>query len=278
MLRKILQPKAIGSTVAAASIWSAGRGRGDAKMRKPRPIPLAFVFLFTTVAALLVACGGETGPAVSAPTPTNTPVPAPAATQPPTPSPTATPEPTATSAPAHTATPAPTSTPAPTPAPAPTPTPAPTPVILTIYDEFGFTLKLDRGAGVNASGWTAAEPSNEQGLISFEFSGINAILTWNPAGNSTALSLVNNIYQILQDQSPDLTFDTLSEGDVTVSDQGGFFAGYRTTDPDGEVAGGLIGAWICPDADTAYTLTARGQDATVVQLRFDRLLENFSCP
>ena len=151
-------------------------------------------------------------------------------------------------------------------------------MILTTYDEFGFTLKLDRGTGVESAGWTAPEPSNEQGLITFEFVGINAILTWNPPGNSTTLSLVNNIYQILQDQRPELTFATLSEGDVTVSDQAGFFAGYRTTAPGGEVAGGLIGAWICPGAGTAYTLTARGPDATVVQLRFDRLLENFSCP
>ena len=151
-------------------------------------------------------------------------------------------------------------------------------MFLTTYDEFGFTLKLDRGAGVNTSGFTEPEPSNEQGLISFEFGGVNAILSWNPAGNSTMLSLVNNIYQILQDQRPELTFDTLSEGDITVSGQSAFFAGYRTTIPEGEVAGGLIGAWICPDAGTGYTLTARGPDATLVQLRFDRLLDNFSCP
>ena len=246
---------------------------------KPTVIGLAVTF----GALALSACGSDSVAPVATALPAATSV-SPAATQPPTPSPTITPRPTSTSAPAPTATPVPTSTPAPTPTPvaiptpAPTSTPAPTPVILTTYDEFGFTLKLDRGAGVNVSGWTAPEPSNEQGLISFEFGGINAILTWNQARNSTTLSLVNNIYQILQDQRPELTFDTLSEGDVTVSDQGGFFAGYRTTDPDGEVAGGLIGAWICPDADTAYTLTARGQDATVVQLRFDRLLENFSCP
>ena len=151
-------------------------------------------------------------------------------------------------------------------------------MFLTTYDEFGFTLKLDRGTGVQTAGWTEPEPSDEQGLISFEFGGVNAILSWNPAGISTTLSLVNNIYQILQDQRPELTFDTLSEGDVTVGDQPGFFAGYRTTASGSEVAGGLIGAWICPDAGTAYTLTSRGPDATLVQLRFDRLLDNFSCP
>ena len=149
---------------------------------------------------------------------------------------------------------------------------------MTVYDEFGFVLKLDHGASVQTAGWTEPEPNDDQGLITFEFGGVDNILTWNPAGVSTTLSLVNNIYQILQDQRPDLTFDTLSEGDITVSGQSAFFAGYRTTDPEGEVAGGLIGAWIRADADSAYTLTARGPDATLVQLRFDRLLDNFSCP
>ena len=232
-------------------------------------------------ALALSACGSDLGApaATAAPPAATSPLPAATATSvPPTSVPTATPEPTATAAPKPTATAIPTPTPAPTSTPAPTLTPVPTLVILTIYDEFGFTLKLDRGTGVNTAGFTEPEPSNEQGLISFEFGGVNAILSWNPAGKSTTLSLVNNIYQILQDQRPELTFDTISEGDITVSGQAGFFAGYRTTDPEYEVAGGLIGAWICPDAGTAYTLTARGPDATLVQLRFDRLLDNFSCP
>ena len=43
------------------------------------------------------------------------------------------------------------------------------------------------------------------------------------------------------------------------------------------IGGGLIGAWICGDNETAFRMTLTGEDATVVQLRFDRLLENFAC-
>ena len=31
------------------------------------------------------------------------------------------------------------------------------------------------------------------------------------------------------------------------------------------------------DGETAFRMTLTGEDATVVQLRFDRLLENFAC-
>ena len=56
------------------------------------------------------------------------------------------------------------------------------------------------------------------------------------------------------------------------------FAGFRALDASGDtVGGGLIGGWICSSSSTAYTLTLTGPDATVVQIRFQRVLDNFAC-
>ena len=44
------------------------------------------------------------------------------------------------------------------------------------------------------------------------------------------------------------------------------------------VGSGLIGAWICSESETAFRLTVTGTETTVVQVRFDSLLDNFVCP
>ena len=72
--------------------------------------------------------------------------------------------------------------------------------------------------------------------------------------------------------------ESISEGDITVSGQQGVFGGFKALDATGAtIGGGLIGAWSCGN-DTAYRMTLTGADATVVQLRFDRVLENFAYP
>ena len=139
-------------------------------------------------------------------------------------------------------------------------------------------MKLDRGADVASAGWTEAEPSNSQGLISFDFGGVNANLVWGPSENRTPIEFVASTYNLLRAAQPNITFETISEGDVTVNDQAGSFGGFRALDSGGEaVGGGLIGTWVCASDNTAFRLTMTGADATVVQLRFDRLLENFTC-
>ena len=57
------------------------------------------------------------------------------------------------------------------------------------------------------------------------------------------------------------------------------YGGFKAVDGSGSsIGGGLIGAWICGGSETAFRMTLTGADATIVQLRFDRLLENFACP
>ena len=133
-------------------------------------------------ALALVACGGQeppAGPVDSVVEPT----PVPAA---------ATDVPQATAATATTATaepvvsvPDPTEAPTSVPAVAPTatsvPTPEPAPVsALTAYDQYGFSLKIDRDTEIRAAGWNQAEANEQQGVLSFPYGGVTVLLRWVP--------------------------------------------------------------------------------------------------
>ena len=60
--------------------------------------------------------------------------------------------------------------------------------------------------------------------------------------------------------------------------ESGLVIGFKSSDSSGDVTGGgLIGAWNCLDEETSFTITVTGEDASVVQLRFNRLISNFEC-
>ena len=141
------------------------------------------------------------------------------------------------------------------------------------YDEFGFSLQLDRGADIQ----NAFEPSETQGLISFGLGEVNALLSWLPEGDNNVLTLVDTTYELLRDSQPDVAFERLRDGEISSSGEPGVFLGYRAVESSGATRGGLIGSWTCNDTGTAFTLTLRGTDATLVQIRFDRLLDTFAC-
>jgi hypothetical protein len=151
-------------------------------------------------------------------------------------------------------------------------------VLLKTFNQFGFTLNLDRGADVKTSGFLLAEPDAQQGVLTFGTGGVNVILTWLPPGDNPPLTLLGDTYDLLKAQQPSLSFQTIRDGEITVSQQQGVFGGFRTSSSAGAtVGGGIIGAWICPASGTGYTLTVTGDDAIIVQIRFDRLIDNFTC-
>ena len=146
-------------------------------------------------------------------------------------------------------------------------------------DEYGFTLKLDQGADVRAAGWTEPEPNAQQGTVSFASEGVNVALIWGPQEDRSALTFLADTYNILRASQPDLIFDPISDGDIVVDREQGVFGGFKTLDSGGAaVGGGLIGTWVCTLPAMAFRMTLTGDDATLVQLRFDRLLDNFACP
>ena len=150
--------------------------------------------------------------------------------------------------------------------------------LLTSYSDFGFSLKLDLGADVRTSGWTEPEPSVTQGIIAFSYGGVNTNLVWGPPEDRTPLTFLADTYNILRASQPSVAFESISDGDISVNGQAGVYGGFKAVDNSGAaIGGGLIGAWICGDNETSFRMTLTGEDATVVQLRFDRLLENFAC-
>ena len=150
--------------------------------------------------------------------------------------------------------------------------------LLTSYADYGFTLKLDLGAEIQASGWTEPEPSLTQGIISFAYGGVNTNIVWGPPEERTPLTFLADTYNLLRASQPAVAFESISDGEISISEQEGVYGGFKAIDNGGaSLGGGLIGAWVCGDSETAFRMTITGDDATVVQLRFDRLLKNFAC-
>lgn len=166
---------------------------------------LGKVLGFAPMCLALAACGGGEGLPITAPTPsptptpvaTESPAPVPSPTPTPTPSPaptlspSPTPEPTPTPAPAPTPTPSPTPVPTPTPSPAPTPvpspspspvptpepspTPSPTPTPIPI-NEAPVAQSPDRiylQAGVNDYELDGSSSSDDNGIVSYQWSQIS---------------------------------------------------------------------------------------------------------
>ena len=101
-------------------------------------------------------------------------------------------------------------------------------------------------------------------------------MTWLSQGNGS-LVLVSGTYDLIQQSQPALVFETLADGDLTVDGKSGIFLGFKATDASSTTSGGLIGSWVCQASGTAFSLTLTGADATLVQIRFDEILDNFSC-
>jgi len=157
---------------------------------------------------------------------------------------------------------------------APTAIPTATPEPPSVLDEFGFVLGLDRGAYVtNIPGNTDA-----QGIVQLEYSGANVILSWVPENGATIEGLVSGTFGTLQSNQPDLTFNTVSESELKVGLEIGTVVGFKSVDGSGDVVGGgLVGAWNCVDQATSFTIMVIGQDASLVQLRLNRMIDNFDC-
>ena len=135
-------------------------------------------------------------------------------------------------------------------------------------------MVLDRGA------YLTSLPGNTatQGMVQLEYKGVNVILSWVPVDGVTSQGLVSGTFAMLQDSQPGLTLETVSEADISVGLEPALVLGFKSTGAGNTiVGGGLIGAWNCLDEQISFTMTVTGEDAAVVQLRFTRLADNFSC-
>jgi hypothetical protein len=114
--------------------------------------------------------------------------------------------------------------------------------------------------------------------VQLEYSGVNVILSWVPENGATIGGLVSGTFGTLQSNQPDLTFNTVSESALKVGLEIGTVVGFKSVDGSGDVVGGgLVGAWNCVDQATSFTIMVIGQDASLVQLRLNRMIDNFDC-
>ncbi len=162
----------------------------------------------------------------------------------------------------------------PTPSPVPpTPTPA---VIYTVVNNLGFTLTLDGEIDVENSGLSSDKADINEGAIFFEYSGANSILMWFEDTEAEIDSVLSDTYTSFVQSQPDVTFSLEAEGDVTVDSKTGKYLSFSTTSSSGDNGGGIIGSWRCSPGKV-FASTATGSDATVVQIRFKRLIDEFAC-
>jgi hypothetical protein len=145
-------------------------------------------------------------------------------------------------------------------------------------------MTLDSGASfatvdLATAGLTGTEANLAEGVLTFTYKGASVLLYWLPADQQTPAAIVSSTYQSVVSNQPLVTFLPINEGEILVSGETGWYGGFVATDATGASAGGgLMGAWICPESTTAFSLTATGPDATSIQIRFDRLISGFSCP
>ena len=157
------------------------------------------------------------------------------------------------------------------------PSPTPTPLIVeTAIEVYGFNLTVDGDVDYESSGLVENNASIDEGVIFFEHGGANVILLWFNDTDSDLDAIIVDNYTSLTESQTDLTFATISEGYIEISSQTGQYLAFVTETASGDTQGGIIGSWRCP-LGTAFSLTATGADATVVQIRFKRLLDSFTC-
>lgn len=230
---------------------------------------ILFISLISSV--LIISCGSEDTP-VAATQPAEA-----VATEVPVSIPKTEPQPQATSS-----APSPKPTNVPIEAPMPTPEPSPAVKIPNIFDEFGFSLTLDSDSNIwdsdlVKSGLLEGSPNNNQGVISFEYKGVDTSLIWAPAEGESNEELVEFGYFILSDSQPENVFTPINSGGLKVAESDGNFAAFIISDSSGsDAGGGLIAGWNCSN-DISYTLVTTGPDSTALQIRFNNIVSGFSC-
>jgi len=137
-------------------------------------------------------------------------------------------------------------------------------------------------SGLDVSGFTETEADQSQGILGLNYNGADVVFYWQPKESGSEVEAQAEVaLSLLAASKPTRTFAVISQGEISPDGQDGIYSGFLSTASDQSTptaqgaGGGLIGAWQC--GDTAFTMTVSGPDATVIQIRFDRLVENFKC-
>ena len=103
-----------------------------------------------------------------------------------------------------------------------------------VFDDFGFSLAIERGAAVRST----ANATARYGAVVFAYGGVNVIMTWTPQEEAGLLQLVSGAYDLLQSNQQSLTFETIIDGQITVEGEPGLFLGFKAVDASRAAGGG----------------------------------------
>ena len=95
--------------------------------------------------------------------------------------------------------------------------------------------------------------------------------------DSPPQQIVADSFDLLRYSNSTLTFEAISDGAIPVSGETGVFGGFKVLDGGSTVGGGFVSGWVCSESQSRYALTVTGPQATVVQIRFQRIVNQFSC-
>ena len=147
--------------------------------------------------------------------------------------------------------------------------------------QFGFSISLEEDVDfgqfdVKVSGASLNHADGQQGLITFDYNAVDVAVIWLPNEGQAPEKVIGGAYFLLQSAQPNNSFTVINSGAVMVAQTEGYFSGFLMTDKTGNgLGGGLIGSWNCDKTD--FTIIVTGDDPTVLQIRFDRLLSGFAC-
>ena len=151
----------------------------------------------------------------------------------------------------------------------------PTPVPTKGFADFGFTFPVPETLDIQVAGIGTDPASPENGQLTASAGGVSMVLIWT-SDELTPEQAVQGSFEVMQASTPDLVFQAVNQGDITVDEQTGAFGAFSAFKGQETAGIGLIAGWSCGDAPT-FALTVVGQDLTSVESSFNGLTSGFSC-
>ena len=148
----------------------------------------------------------------------------------------------------------------------------------TRFEDLGFSIVIENRDSIVLTSLLQENASSNQGILLFEYKGIQAVLMWMPAFDNSIQETQTQLMAILTGAQPENIFTVITEGSVKVDGNDGIFGVFSTRDSTSTViGGGIIGAWECDGKEIIQALLVTGTDDTTVQIRFKRLIDSFTC-
>ena len=137
--------------------------------------------------------------------------------------------------------------------------------------DYGFKLTIGEEIKIESSGLEKENADPNEGIMFFEYGGVNSIILWFEDDGSDLDSVLSDAYTGLNDSQPELTFSLISDGNIAVDSIDGNYLTFVTKEKaTDKQAGGIIGTWKCKTG-TTFALTVTGPDPAVLQIRFKKI-------